>query len=137
MILPLNSIIKTEDGWCCNVFEFDKINTGNILVSWSDFDQSKINLEDLNFRIYYKTKKIIISSEGENLFNFCALKFSYSLWKCIFCGKISNILEKNCFCKIQSGCWTPINPGIIGVLYSELCNFNYHFDNNALDTIII
>lgn len=135
---PLNHIIKNESGWFCNVFEFDKINIGGLYINYDEFSEMPVHpFYDMNFRLYKKTKKVVISGTKEINESFCAFRLNYPMWKCLLCKKISNFNEHQCFCESYSKCWTPINGEITGVSFSDTLEFNYHFEHDLFSNIII
>ena len=133
MNLTLNQIIELDESWSCNVFEFDKINLGNILIQWNNIDDIRFESDKVEFRRYNKTKKIIAYGKNATS-NYCAIDFYYFMWKCIHCKKICNISER-CYCGDISKCWTPINPVAKGVVFLDTCNYNYHFDDYTKNII--
>ena len=135
---PLNKIIKSESGWTCNTFEFDKINAGGLYISYEDFENMEVlPFGDYAFRLYRKSKKVVISSAHFVEYEYCALKLEYSMWKCLLCKKLSPISAAECFCKEYSICWSPIGGKISGVIFSNNCQFYYHFNDNSLSNLIL
>ena len=134
---PLNTIIKSESGWTVNVFEFDRINTGGLYISYEDFDAMQVEpFTEQTFRLYRKSKKIVISSDAFVDYEYCALSLQYFFWKCLLCKKLNKISDPNCFCQSYSTCWTPVNGIITGVVFSNDLNFEYHFVDNSLSNLI-
>lgn len=133
MNLPLNEVVKNDENWYCNVFEFDKLNIGNVCILWDEFDEKKIESKNVFIRVYKKTKKIVVSGTGE-VSDFCVLDFRYYKWKCFICKKIGDISMVSCFCG-EPKCWSPIDPTIVGVIFLNNMQYNYHF-NNALGNLI-
>lgn len=133
MSLPLNEVVKNDENWYCNVFEFDKLNIGNVCILWDEFDEEKIESKNVFIRVYRKTKKIVVSGTG-SVNDFCVLDFRYHKWKCFVCKKISDISMISCFCG-ESKCWSPIDPTIVGVVFLSNMQYSYHFDN-ALGNLI-
>jgi hypothetical protein len=136
--LTLNKIKHIETGWICNVFEFDRINTGGLYISLDDFMEMKVKpFDDYIFRLYKKTKKIVINSVNPTDYEYCAIDVFYPLWKCMLCKKICKNTDSKCFCKSYSTCWTPINGEVTGLLFNNDGNFNYHLDKSFLTNLII
>lgn len=136
--IPLNHILKNNSGWYCNVFEFNRINAGGLYISYDDFLEMTVHsFKDINFRIYKKTKKVVVSGKQNIDKSFCAFTLSYPMWKCLLCKKISNFTEHQCFCESYSKCWTPINGEITGVAFSNEMDFNYHFEKDSFFNLII
>jgi len=135
---PLNQIIKSETSWICNVFEFDRINAGGLYLSFQDFEFMDVEpFTEQNFRLYRKTKKIVLSSGGQIDYNFCALRLRYDYWKCLLCQKLSKISESKCYCLTYSNCWSPIDGVITGASFSNELLFLYHFEENAFSNLIL
>ena len=128
---PLNQIIVTESGWCCCVFEFDRINFGNVYMSSKDYSDINVHpIQDCHYRYYKKSKKIIISGSGDVNSCFCALDFNFEYWKCLICKKITRKNDHNCFCNSYSICWTPIKPEIVGLLFLNDLSFEYNSEDS-------
>lgn len=135
---PLNHIIKSESGWTCKVFEFDKINTGGLFLSSENYDNIEVlPFTEYSYRYYKKTKKIVISSSKFIDFEYCALDLQYQNWKCLLCRKLNKISDPNCFCQTYSNCWTPIDGIISGVSFSSNLDFKYHLCDDGLNNIIL
>jgi hypothetical protein len=134
----LNQVVRLESGWSCVVFDCNQINLGNVYINFEDFNNMPVaTLENISFRVYSKSKKVVVSSVVPVEFDFCALDFNYSMWKCIHCKKINRVSDANCFCSTYSNCWTPINGSISSVIFSNKFEFKYHFEDNTLSNIII
>lgn len=136
--LSLNQLHKTEHAWSCVVFDCTQINVGNVYIDFEDFNHmSVLPIENISFRIYNKSKKVVVSSTNLLDFKYCALNFTYTMWKCYQCKKINRISDAKCFCETYSNCWTPINGSISGVIFSNEYEFKYHFEDNALSNLIL
>jgi len=136
--IPLNHVFENDSGWFCNVFEFDKINVGGLFIGFDTFSEMNVkDCEGINFRIYKKSKKLVVSGLFSPLKTFCALNLSYPMWRCMLCKKISNFTENQCFCDSYSKCWTPLNGEIIGVLFNDKLEFSYHFEKDTFSNLIL
>jgi hypothetical protein len=135
---PLNQIVKSNSGWSCNTFEFDKINIGGLYLSSESYDEMQVlPFTEYTYRFYKRTKKIVISSANFVDYNYCALDLQYQNWKCLLCKKLNKISNPICFCQTYSKCWTPIDGVISGVLFSNALDFSYHLSDDGLSNIIL
>ena len=125
----LNEIIKTENGWFCNVFEFDRINIGGIFLDNKEYEQIEVEpIPNCHYRYYRKTRKIVISSVFYSENKFCALDFEFKQWKCLICRKLCR-RDQKCLCEPYSNCWSPMNVKIVGLIFSDVFEFNYLSDS--------
>jgi hypothetical protein len=132
----LNYISKNENSWFCNVFEFDKINTGGIFINNEDYENISVEpFSEFNYRYYKKSKKIVISANNFQEYKFCALDFAFDQWKCLICRKLCR-RNQNCFCKPYSNCWSPIDAKITGLLFSNVLEFNYLNSEDEVNIIL-
>lgn len=135
---PLNKIIKTEAGFTCVALQLNVLNTGGLYLSEDDFEKISIEqFQDYVIRYYKLSKKLVVSSNKLIEENYCSLDFAYENWRCLICRKLCKKSEPNCFCNTYSKCWSPIDGKITGVLFSNECQFNYHFDNDGLSNLIL
>ena len=135
---PLNQVIKSENGWTCNVFQLNYINTGGLFISEEDYEHMQVDpFKDQNYRFYQKTKKIVLSGSGDLNYNYCALNLRYTYWKCLLCKKLNKISEPNCYCSTYSNCWSPVDGVIVGCLFANNLSFPYHFEDTTLSNLIL
>jgi hypothetical protein len=136
--LTLNQIIKNDNHWHCAVFDFNIINAGNILIDFDSFQNISIQpFDSFNLRVYARSGKVVASGQNPPDFNFCALNFKYSYWRCILCKKISNVSQAKCFCESYSTCWVPISAEIDNLIFNNDCNFYYHFDTEPFSNLAL
>ena len=95
------------------------------------------NNDNFVLRYYKWSKKIVVSSNQLTDYNYSAIDFGYENWKCLICRKLCKKSEPNCFCKTYSKCWSPIDGKIKGILLSNECEFDYHFNNDELSNLIL
>lgn len=135
---PLNKIIHLNTGWICHVLQLDTINTGGLYLSYDHFSEMEVApFNDCCFRLYRKSKKIMLSNSGNINFEYCALDLKYDLWECLLCKKICKNVDAHCFCSTYSTCWTPIKGEITGALYNNDGDFLYHFNDDVLSNLIL
>lgn len=132
----LNQIEKNEDEWYCVVFDFNQINVGGLYVSFDQFSQIDLSsFDNYKFRVYRKSKKLIVSGTQVPREIFCALSFKYQMWRCMLCKKICKVNENECFCETYSKCWTPLNFQVDGLIFSDKLDFQYHFNPDSFSNL--
>lgn len=132
----LNEIINYESNWSCAVFELDRINLGGLYISTEDFENMQVEPMGCHFRIYSKSKRIVVSGSGVVEKPFCVLDLSYDRWKCMVCKKISSSSTRDCFCGSYNNCWTPIDGTIVGIKFIDSLEFDYRINDNTLNIIL-
>lgn len=132
---PLNEIINFESNWVCTLFGLDCINAGNLYISSEDYLDIDVRPFSCSYRLYQKSKKIVISGAGNMPEKFAVLTLSFDLWKCMVCKKISPKTDPTCFCGSYSSCWTPINGVVTGYTCVDSLDSLCYFDNNNVINI--
>jgi hypothetical protein len=132
----LNYIESNSTGWYSLVFDFQQINVGGVYISLDQFSEAEFSEgQKYQFRVYKKTKKLVVSGNVSPEFEYCALGLKYQSWRCLLCKKISKINESKCFCLTYSKCWTPLNFQINGVIFANDLNFQYHFAEDSFSNL--